>query len=235
MTMTKNLRQIQIATDETTIRLALSRAFRDSPVDIVMASNTFQALSQLDVFKFDLFLLDLDMKDGCAFGLLETMTERFPRVPAILLTTGNIHSAELIHKIKDIRFNYCWNTLSKPFNYSKLVELICGKSNEYYEEQVPCHQHKQGNWLERRNCQRFFRSEQISISRPQKNEARYRIIPHWSTLTDISLGGMCITTDVMLRSGILLNFDEKFMHQSGEVVWVKEKVNHLWKVGIKFI
>jgi DNA-binding response OmpR family regulator len=232
--MLRKFRQIQIATDETTIRLAVARAFRDTSVDVVAASNTFQALSQLDVFIYDLFLLDLDMKDGCAFGLLETMTERFPRVPVILTTTGDIHSAELIHKIKEIRFNYCWNILSKPFDYSKLVGFICGNSKEYYAEQVPHHQQKQENWLERRNCQRFFRSEQISISRPQNKEARYWEPSHWSSLTNISLGGMSITTDLKLNTGARLNFDEKFMHQSGEIVWIKEKVDHLWKVGIKF-
>ncbi len=110
--MRQKFRQIQITTDETTIRLAVSRAFRDTSIDPVVASNTFQALSQLDVFDFDLFLLDLDMKDGCAFELLETMSERFPRVPTILLTTIDSHSQELINRIKEIRFDCCWDILT---------------------------------------------------------------------------------------------------------------------------
>lgn len=233
--MTNKFRQIQIATDEMTIRLAVARAFRDTSVDVVVASNTFQALSQLDVFEFDLFLLDLDMKDGCSFGLLETMTERFPKVPTILLTTNESGSEELKHRIKDVRFSHCWDILSKPFDYKKLVGFIDGSSHEYPSEHVQYHQHKHENWLEKRNCQRFSRFEQIAVTRADTKEKKHQTNLHWCTLTNISLGGMGMTTDLKLIPRKTLHFDEKFMHQDGTVVWVKEKVDHLWEVGVKFL
>ncbi len=168
--MRQKFRQIQITTDETTIRLAVSRAFRDTSIDPVVASNTFQALSQLDVFDFDLFLLDLDMKDGCAFELLETMSERFPRVPTILLTTIDSHSQELINRIKEIRFDCCWDILTKPFDYQKLVGFINGKPGRKQPEQGRHHQHKRKTWQEKRCCQRFTRFEQITVTQTDTGE-----------------------------------------------------------------
>ena len=116
--------QVQVITSEIVIQLALARAYRSKPVDIITAAKSEQALSQIDVFDFDLFVLDLDFKDGCSLSLLQTMTERAVEAPVILLTTGKVESRTLILQIEQIRPVGCWHLLEKPFDLQKLSGLI---------------------------------------------------------------------------------------------------------------
>lgn len=116
--------RVQIVTDQLVILTAVSRAYRDKPVDIVTATNAGLAQEQLNVINFDLFLLDLDMKERRSFELLAVMTERFPLVPMILMTTGDAQSKEMIAKIEAIRSDSVWHLLEKPFEYKKLVDFI---------------------------------------------------------------------------------------------------------------
>ncbi len=116
--------RVQIVTDQSVILSAVSRAYRNKPVDIVTAPNTSLAQEQQDVIGFDLFLLDLDMTESCSFKLLAVMTERFPQVPIILMTTGDAQSKEMIAKIEAIRSASTWSLLEKPFKYKKLVDYI---------------------------------------------------------------------------------------------------------------
>ena len=226
--------QIQIVTDETVLLLAVSRAYRNKPVDVVTATNTDQALTQLSVFNFDLFLLDLDMKDGCSLGLLETMTERFPSAPVILMTTGDTQSPELADKIKAIRFSHCWHLLAKPFDYKKLVGVIDLGLQEHslcMEKQ----RRQETIHLEKRRCQRFSRFEPINISMPHQSGAACQTQPILATLTDISVSGMGVAIIRSVPQGTTVTFDEKFMHQSGVVVWNQKLEDQTWQSGIKFI
>src|SRR6056297_2550030 len=106
--------QVQVITSEIVIQLAVARAYRSKPVDIITAAKSEQALSQIDVFAFDLFVLDLDFKDGCSLSLLKTMTERDVEAPVILLTTGEVESRSPKRQIEQIRPEGCWHLLEKP-------------------------------------------------------------------------------------------------------------------------
>lgn len=232
--MSLKFRQIQIITDETVLLLAVSRAYRNKLIDVVTATNTDQALSQLSVFNFDLFLLDLDMKDGCSFGLLETMTERFPSAPVILMTTADTRSADLTDRINAIRFSYCWHLLEKPFDYRKLVNIIdigleenssCAKTTR---QETSIH-------LEKRRCQRYSRFELINVFVPNKKEQCRQEKQLLATLTDISVGGMGVAMIRSIPLGTTVTFDEKFMHQTGVVVWNNKREDLTWQTGIKFL
>ncbi|MCW8894018.1 MAG: PilZ domain-containing protein, partial [Deltaproteobacteria bacterium] len=204
-------------------------------VDIVTASNATQAQAQLDVFEFDLFLLDLDIKDGCSLELLAAMTERFPLVPMVLMTTEDIQSKELIDKIEIIRSGHCWHLLEKPFDYKKLAGFIDRGLYERKHADLECHQCDILGQHEKRRCQRFSRLEQLTMSLPLSDDIPNRTSALIVTLTDISVGGFGITADRPLTEKVKVHFNEKFMHQSGVVVWSQNQENHVWRSGVKFI
>ena len=230
--MRKGPWQIQIIDDEIVILLAVRRAYRDKPVDIVIASNADQALAQMETFNFDLFLLDLDMKNGSGFQLLKKMTESFPDVPVILLTTGDIESETLIRQVEALRTLGCWHLLEKPFGYKKLVSFIERGLEERWAScnDPTCNLQGAG---EQRRCRRFSRFEQINISLPDP-AADGRIPPALATLNDISVGGLGITTRKKLDLYQEICFDEKFMHQTGIVVWSALQDDQSFRAGIRF-
>lgn len=232
--MNRGPRQVQIIDDEIIMLLAVSRAYRNKPVDIITATNLDQALEQMDIFNFSLFLLDLDMKDCCSFDLLERMTRRFPTNPVILMTTGDIQSAALIDRIEKIRSQYCWHIVEKPFDYKKLIGFIDRALYESEIENPGSNQNGNSDYAEKRRCRRFSRFERINITRPMISDTSHLPPALFATLTDISVGGLSVTTGNALVSGEAVRFDEKFMHQSGTVVWSQIQEDAIYKSGIRF-
>jgi CheY-like chemotaxis protein len=232
--MSKGPMQVQIVGDEMVLLLAVSRAYRDKAVDIVPAVNMDQALEQMNIFSFRLFLLDLDMKDCCGFYLLETMTRRFPETPVILLTTADIQSIPLIDRIQEIRQQYCWHIVEKPFDYKKLIGFIDRALHASEFAKASGCQNMISEHAEKRRCRRFSRFERINISRPAFPNTSLSP-PVFATLTDISVGGLGVATGKALGLGEAVHFDEKFMHQSGTVVWCQIQKDQIYKSGIRFV
>jgi CheY-like chemotaxis protein len=226
--------QVQIIDDEVVILLAVSRAYRDKSVDIVTASNAVQALAQMDIFNFDLFLLDLDMKDRCSYKLLKTMTERFPDIPVILMTTGDIESKQLARQVEEVRLQGCWHLLEKPFDYKKLTSVIDRGLQERSVFGAGGRQCGSSGSHGKRRCRRFPRIEQINLSLPTHQEKSDQSVSFPATLTDISVGGLGLTSPRKLVAPQLVHFDEKFMHQSGVIVWSRIRDDQTFRAGIKF-
>lgn len=222
---------VQIIDDEVVILLAVSRAYRDKSVDIVTASNIDQALAQMDIFNFDLFLLDLDMKDRCSYVLLKIMTDRYPDIPVILMTTGDIESGELIKKIEGIRSFGCWHLLEKPFDYQKLVGFI-NRGLQEYSSAAGVSPIAEPH--EKRRCQRFSRFEQINLALPSVVNETCQTTPFLATLVDVSVGGLGLSSKKKLVVPQLIHFDEKFMHQSGVVIWSRLQKDQMYRSGILF-
>jgi len=226
--------QIQIIDEEVVILLALSRAYQGKLVDIVTATTMDQVLSQMDVFNFDLFLLDLDLKGCCSLELLKIMTDRFPDIPVILITTRDIESERLLERIAAVRFPYCWQLLEKPFSYEKLTGFIDLALRVRLMSDPEDHLCPVVEGKEKRRCRRFSRFEQINLSSPVTLAAQYQSTPFLATLMDISVGGLGLTSRKKLPISQLVSFDEKFMHQSGLVVWSLEQDDEISRLGIKF-
>ncbi|MEE4253839.1 MAG: response regulator [Desulfuromusa sp.] len=227
------VKQIQIIDDEMVMLMAVSRAYRDKSVDIIPAANMDQALEQMNIFNFKLFMLDLDMKGCCSFHLLETMTRRFPETPVILMTTADILSIQLIDKIQDIRKQSCWHIVEKPFDYRKLIGFIDRALHAAEAGKLSACQHATSEKSEKRRCNRFSRFERINISHPIHQNTSYSP-PIFATLTNISVGGLGVSTRKPLVSGEAVHFDEKFMHQSGIVVWCRMQKDQVYNSGISF-
>lgn len=232
--MKRAVKLVQIIDDEIVMLMAVSRAYRHKPVDIIPASNIDQALEQVDTFNFNLFILDLDIKGCCGFQLLELLTKRFSRTPIILMTTADVQSQTLINKINKIRSQYCWHLLEKPFDYKKLVGFIDRALQVSEVENVSSCQQESFDGLEKRSCRRFTRFEQINIYRPAVSDFSCTPPALCTSLADISVGGLGVSTRKALVAGEAVNFDEKFMHQSGTVVWSRWQKDQIYKSGIKF-
>ncbi|WP_029912570.1 PilZ domain-containing protein [Pelobacter seleniigenes] len=232
--MRKGPWQVQIIDEEIVILLAVSRAYRNKPIDIISADNADKALAQMAVFNVNLFLLDLDMKDRSSFHLLEIMTERSPEIPVILMTTQDTTAPGLLDRIAEVRTRGCWHLLEKPFDYQKLLSFIDRGLEESLQSSRSSQLCATAGAAEKRRCRRFSRLEQINVYLADEQEPDSRCLPFLATLTDLSVGGIGLETRKKLYEKQLIHFDEKFMHQSGMVVWSREEdLGH--RAGISFV
>lgn len=227
--MATSTRQIQIISDEVMILMALARAYRNSSVDVITAGNKDQALKQIEVFNFQLFLLDLDIKDQSGFELLASVSRNHAGVPVILLTTTDIQTPALLQQVEDCRPYGCWHLLEKPFELKKLTSAIERGLLEHSFEDTDALNCGLPKPSDLRRCRRFSRSEPISISLSSTSQPPF--FP--ATLTDISVGGLGLTTAAPLVPNHQISFDEKFMHQSGVVVW-SGGTSSSFRSGIRF-
>jgi CheY-like chemotaxis protein len=226
--------QIQIITSEIAIQLAVARAYRNERVDIITATDLEQARSQIRVFDFDLFVLDLDFNDGCGFSLLRSMTERALEAPVILLTSPGEGSRYLIRQIEQIRPKGCWHLLEKPVAPHKLSGFI---ERGLLEKESVCFFKPDPDSLteaEQRLCRRFARHEAINLLPADLDKEVKPRTETAATLTDISLGGVGVTTAKPLLCGQKLNFSQKLMHQTGIVVWARTEQTGFCRAGIRF-
>lgn len=221
-------RQIQIISDEVMLLMALARAYRNSSVDVITASNKIQALQQLEVFRFQVMLLDLDLKDRSGLELLKTVSRTHAGVPALLLTTGNSREPELLDHINASRPYGCWHLMEKPFELKKLTGAIeRGLMEHTFDDSDVLCSLPQPN--DQRRCRRFPRLDRISIS--FRSDPAPPFFP--ATLTDISVSGIGLTTSSPLQINQRISFDQKFMHQSGHVIWSCGVAN-LFQSGVQF-
>ncbi len=233
--MRKRPWQVQIIADEMVMLLAVSRAYRDKLVDVVTANSAGQALAQMDIFSFDLFLLDLDLKGCCSFSLLKVMTERFPRIPVVLMTTRNVESKVLLERIEAVRSAGCWHLLEKPFDDMRLASFIDRAVQTRSMAVSGSGQCDVVDEHEKRRCARFSRFEQINMSLPVTPAESCQSVSFLATLMDISVGGLGLTTNKQVTVSQMIHFDEKFMHQSGVIVWSQAQDEQTCRAGIEFI
>jgi CheY-like chemotaxis protein len=205
------VKQIQAISDEITMLMALTRAYRKSPVDIITATCKQQALEQIKIFTFQLILLDLDINDCSSMELLRSIADAQPEVPIILLTTDNSQAPELQEQIDNCCPHGCWHIVEKPFELTKLTEAIeRGLIEGSFEDNTTsC------NVGDLRRCRRYKRREELAIS--LSNNGAPPFFP--ATLNDISVSGLGLSTSAPLPTNQSISFSEKFMHQSGRVVW----------------
>lgn len=223
--MRASVKQIQTISDEITMLMALTRAYRNSSIDIITANSRAQALEQIDIFTFQLILLDLDISNGSGMELLRTISHIQAGIPILLLTTDSHRSPALLEQIDACRPHGCWHLLEKPFELKKLLGAIeRGLLERSFDDQeVSC------DIGDLRRCRRFKRHESIAISLSDQS-----IPPFYpATLTDISVSGLGLTTTTPLPTNQRISFAEKFMHQSGTVIWTSNSENG-YRSGVQF-
>ena len=86
-----SLKGISIATvdDDETIRELVKHTFNGFDIELSFFPDGAQFISSLDVFKYDLILLDIIMPRADGFAVLRELQERSIAVPVIILSTIN--------------------------------------------------------------------------------------------------------------------------------------------------
>lgn len=103
-------KQILILDDDTSVRESVCKVLAASGYQVVLAADGKSGLAQLRRQSFDLLLLDLDLPDLTGFDILDSIRERAPWLPVIILTgvaeqcaPGSLlGAAALLHKPADV-------------------------------------------------------------------------------------------------------------------------------------
>lgn len=103
-------KQILILDDDASVRESVCKVLAGSGYQVVLAPDGKSGLAQLRRQSFDLLLLDLDLPDLTGFDILDSIRERAPWLPVIILTgvaeqcaPGSLlGAAALLHKPADV-------------------------------------------------------------------------------------------------------------------------------------
>ena len=114
-----NKPRVLIVDDEENIRLTLSRALSELPVETDTAAGGQEALDKVAQNGFSLVLLDLQMPGIDGMEVLQTLRDQRPDVHVIILTGyGTVESAVEAMKLGAIEF------LRKPFVPQEIRALV---------------------------------------------------------------------------------------------------------------
>jgi CheY-like chemotaxis protein len=115
--MTERQRKFRILVIEDDDRLvfAISEAVADAGYEAMTAGDGHAAVQRLSLFKPDVIILDLDMPFVDGFTFLEWLKKAGFRIPVILSTADDDHSAEELGAVVK---------LSKPFTQEQLLDAL---------------------------------------------------------------------------------------------------------------
>jgi DNA-binding NtrC family response regulator len=86
--------RVLVVDDDRAFRLATQTLLADDGYTVVLASNGAEALTQLQVERFDLMLSDMVMGSMSGLALLQEVKRQYPEVPVIMVTGfGSIQTA----------------------------------------------------------------------------------------------------------------------------------------------
>jgi len=119
-----NSKKVLVVDNEQLLLWALERAGKGRFLDIKTAETTDHALQEITNCHYDLFMLDLDMKDLSRLELLKKIDECCPYVPIIIMTTSDTKSYELNDTVRRTRKHGSWFLLEKPFSLDRLISFI---------------------------------------------------------------------------------------------------------------
>ncbi|SHJ38241.1 Response regulator receiver domain-containing protein [Malonomonas rubra DSM 5091] len=225
-------RKVLLIDSEMLIHLAVSQAYRDKGPYFITAASNKEALTKMDIFSFDLFLLALDLKDVESLELLKTIDERFPEAPVILMTNGATEYCSLLEKIEETRKHGTWQLIEKPFNLDILTVLIERCLHEQERDQISKEQDSEGH---EKRC--YLRSSHVqtiqllidAADSGYKEEKSVR-----ATLTDVSDGGLGLVTKYPLKKSQSIRFAGGSISKSGVVAWTALMDNHICRAGVQF-
>lgn len=205
--------------DEQLLLWALERAFKEKELLINTATTAEQALEKISLNHYDLFLLHFGLKNQNCQKLLKQIDERCPYIPIIIMTTGDMNSAELNEEIRSVRKQGAWHLLEKPFRLDKLV----GSVEHIFQEQhliklsLPDLSHNFDH--EKRNYVRRPHVLPMNLRIKQILDGQTKEIVTQSILTDISECGVGLLSNSPLETEQIVGFGGELKEQYGIVAW----------------
>ena len=132
--MNQSIKPIWIVDDDESIRWVLEKALAREGLISRSFTHPSEVRTALDSTHADLrphvLISDIRMKNGSGLDLLESLKQDFPHLPVIIMTAySDLDSA--VAAFKGGAFEY----IAKPFDVSKVVELICRALEESERDQ----------------------------------------------------------------------------------------------------
>ena len=132
--MNQSIKPIWIVDDDESIRWVLEKALAREGLISRSFTHPSEVRTALDSTHADLrpqvLISDIRMKNGSGLDLLQSLKQDFPNLPVIIMTAySDLDSA--VAAFKGGAFEY----IAKPFDVSKVVELICRALEESERDQ----------------------------------------------------------------------------------------------------
>jgi DNA-binding response OmpR family regulator len=220
--------------DEHLLLRALERAGKGRSLEINTAATTGQALEEIERCDFDLFMLDFDIDDQDRQDLLQTIDERCPFIPIIIMTTSDRKSADLNEAIRSRRKQGSWHLLEKPFSLDRLISYVDvifqNQGNVKYCPNSLSVSYDQ----EKRYEFRRPHVQPVNFSFKSKIDGADKRISTNGILTDISECGSGILAHQQVHPEQVISFEDEFIKQNGIVAWSVMLDNETCRFGVQF-
>lgn len=226
-------RKVLLIDSEMLIPLAVSQAYRDVGPYFITATSVDEALRKMELFRFDLFLLALNLDDTASLRLLQIIDERFPQAPVILMTNQESEYCELIERIGATKKQGTWYLLEKPFNVDTLTVLVekCLNKGNQTDGSRPFSSEED---YEKRNHLRDSQVQTIQLFIESLGAGDQQTTQVKATLTDISHGGLGLITRYLLKKSQPVKISNTQLGKTGVVAWTTTMDNHICRAGVQF-
>ncbi len=121
------LTRILLVDDDDYLRSVLSSQLRKKGVmAFAEASRASDAFDQIDTFKPDLILLDMELPDGNGLDVCQRLRAHGFQKPIILLT-GQMDEEDIVKGLDKGASDY----IAKPMRFSELFSMVCAQLRQY--------------------------------------------------------------------------------------------------------
>jgi len=117
--------KILLVDDDPFTRRLFENLFRNSPVELITATNVAEARRAFDLGDFNLAILDQRLPDGNGLDLFAEMRKIRPRQTALMIT-GHAEVRDAMRAVRDGLYDY----LTKPFENLEELESVIAKALE---------------------------------------------------------------------------------------------------------
>ena len=114
------LRNILIVDDEPILRLSLSKLLEQAHYKIISTSGVKETKQLAPSLKFDLAIVDLNLKDGRGTELIASLKKKQPQLQSILITGENSINITIVSAINQGIFYF----IPKPFEAEAMLNLV---------------------------------------------------------------------------------------------------------------
>ena len=121
------LTRILLVDDDDYLRSVLSSQLRKKGVmAFAEASRASEAFDQIDIFRPDLVLLDMELPDGNGLDICQSLRAHGFQKPIIMLT-GQMEEEDIVKGLDKGASDY----IAKPMRFSELFSLVCAHLRQY--------------------------------------------------------------------------------------------------------
>lgn len=232
--MTNSLLKILAVDNDQLILWALEKACKGRELDVITSTTVEQALEEISKHHFDLFLIDLNLRDKGQLELLEAIDSCCPYVPIIIMTTTDAESCELIDLIRSARQKGAWHVLEKPFSLDKMISFIEVIFQDNGNVKVCLNSLTHNYDQEKRQKLRRPYVQVVNFSFQAIIDGVSERVMSKGILTDISDSGSCLLAHEKLQPEQVISFEDEDLQQCGFISWSEPIEEETFRCGVQF-